>query len=276
MTTPLITRLEEAADMQCPKCNARSGDDWEQCKGSCPMPGSPHFESQPQGQAMTDTVRVPRGAVEAIADDLRAISLELTKKRATTPVSEDIFRKALALEAMLAASPQGDGLSADANAALLLVSGVNVSDDEVLPDDITIGSQPQGQAMTDTVRDERDAFEAWFCDDAAKSGLDFWPTDIAAMRDGDEYGSQRVAINSKWEGWQARAMLAASPQGEGSSGKWIKHDGGPNPVPGEMVDVWIRGSLAASKNLDSDGLQWERTGGAFDIIAYRVTEGVKP
>lgn len=66
---------------------------------------------------MTDTVRVPRGAVEAIADDLRAISLELTKKRATTPVSEDIFRKALALEAMLAASPQGEGSSADAMSA---------------------------------------------------------------------------------------------------------------------------------------------------------------
>ena len=58
---------------------------------------------------MTDTVKVPREAVEEIADDLRAISLELTKKRATTPVSEDIFRKALALEAMLAASPQGEG-----------------------------------------------------------------------------------------------------------------------------------------------------------------------
>ena len=61
---------------------------------------------------MTDTVRVSRDAVEEIADDLRAISLELTKKRATSPVSDDIFRKALALEAMLAASPQGEGSSA--------------------------------------------------------------------------------------------------------------------------------------------------------------------
>lgn len=64
---------------------------------------------------MTDTVRVPREAVEQIADELRVISLELTKKRATTSVSEDIFRKALALEAMLAASPQGEGSSADAD-----------------------------------------------------------------------------------------------------------------------------------------------------------------
>ena len=29
---------------RCPKCKARSGDDWEQCGGSCPMPGSPHYD----------------------------------------------------------------------------------------------------------------------------------------------------------------------------------------------------------------------------------------
>lgn len=26
----------------CPKCGAHSGDDWSQCKGSCPMSGSTH------------------------------------------------------------------------------------------------------------------------------------------------------------------------------------------------------------------------------------------
>ena len=29
--------------MKCPKCSYRSGDDWEQCNGSCPIPGSPHY-----------------------------------------------------------------------------------------------------------------------------------------------------------------------------------------------------------------------------------------
>ena len=28
----------------CPKCGAASGDDWSQCKGSCPMFGSPHYD----------------------------------------------------------------------------------------------------------------------------------------------------------------------------------------------------------------------------------------
>lgn len=27
----------------CPKCGQQSGDDWRQCGGSCPMPGSPHY-----------------------------------------------------------------------------------------------------------------------------------------------------------------------------------------------------------------------------------------
>ena len=30
----------------CPKCKYRSGDDWNQCKGSCPMPMSPHYDPQ--------------------------------------------------------------------------------------------------------------------------------------------------------------------------------------------------------------------------------------
>lgn len=29
--------------MKCPKCSAISGDDWRQCRGSCPMTGSPHY-----------------------------------------------------------------------------------------------------------------------------------------------------------------------------------------------------------------------------------------
>lgn len=28
----------------CPKCNHTSGDDWSQCRGQCPMRGSPHFD----------------------------------------------------------------------------------------------------------------------------------------------------------------------------------------------------------------------------------------
>jgi hypothetical protein len=32
--------------MKCPKCRRKSGDDWSQCHGSCPMPGSPFYNAE--------------------------------------------------------------------------------------------------------------------------------------------------------------------------------------------------------------------------------------
>ena len=75
------------------------------------------------------------------------------------------------------------------------------------------------------------------------------------------------------------AMLAASPQGEGSSADWITHDGGPNPVPGKIVEVCFKDGCTGEP-LDSECYDWTRhpdpdIAPAYDIIAYRVTEGVK-
>jgi len=58
-----------------------------------------------------------------------------------------------------------------------------------------------------SVLSEREAFEVWYCADAASCGLTFMPAEIAKLREGDTYGPKRVAINSKWEGWQARASI---------------------------------------------------------------------
>ena len=69
-----------------------------------------------------------------------------------------------------------------------------------------------------------------------------------------------------------RADLAASPQGEDG---WITHDGGPNPVPGKMVDVTLRSGEVLG-NQDASDECWQHVWGQSDIIAYRVTEGVKP
>ena len=66
----------------------------------------------------------------------------------------------------------------------------------------------------------------------------------------------------------------ASPQGEGG---WTKHDGGPNPVPGKTVECKLAGTSFPMAALPSECLNWAadlRFGGS--IIAYRVTEGVKP
>lgn len=32
------------ATRRCLKCNWVSGDNWEQCKGACPIPDSPHYD----------------------------------------------------------------------------------------------------------------------------------------------------------------------------------------------------------------------------------------
>lgn len=29
---------------ECVKCGENSGDSWEQCRGACPVPGSPHYK----------------------------------------------------------------------------------------------------------------------------------------------------------------------------------------------------------------------------------------
>ncbi len=54
------------------------------------------------------------------------------------------------------------------------------------------------------------AFEAWYCEDAAISGYPL-PEGIAHLQEGDHYGSHRIALNSKWEAWQARAALPSAP-----------------------------------------------------------------
>lgn len=70
------------------------------------------------------------------------------------------------------------------------------------------------------------------------------------------------------------AMLAASPQGED---RWITHDGGPNPVPGKMVECRLAAlGIPDLPPIQSEYINWGNHIGPANIIAYRVTEGVKP
>lgn len=39
----IIASVAARKAVRCPKCGAESGDDWSQCRGSCPMSGSPHY-----------------------------------------------------------------------------------------------------------------------------------------------------------------------------------------------------------------------------------------
>lgn len=53
---------------------------------------------------------------------------------------------------------------------------------------------------------ERDIFERWYVRvAAAEAGRNITAEQLKAMRQGDHYGEQRIALNSKWEAWQACA-----------------------------------------------------------------------
>lgn len=62
---------------------------------------------------------------------------------------------------------------------------------------------------TPDMNKEREAFEAWYCDQMRAAGYNA-DEGIAQLREGNHYGKERVMLNGKWEGWQARASLAAS------------------------------------------------------------------
>jgi hypothetical protein len=63
-------------DLRCPKCDAGSGDDWCQCKGACPMPGSPYHHPaalflRPQGsRTVTWTCRLVEQNDSLVSIDL--------------------------------------------------------------------------------------------------------------------------------------------------------------------------------------------------------------
>lgn len=59
-----MTHPAPSSELTCSKCGAHSGNDWEQCKGSCPMPGSPHYDPSPKPDVA--------GARERLLNDLAA------------------------------------------------------------------------------------------------------------------------------------------------------------------------------------------------------------
>ena len=59
--------------------------------------------------------------------------------------------------------------------------------------------------------------------------------------------------------------------------QWITHDGGPNPVPGKMVECRLAASgIPDLPPIQSEYINWDHHIGPANVIAYRVTEGVKP
>jgi hypothetical protein len=85
---------------------------------------------------------------------------------------------------------------------------------------MTTTTKIAGEAMTDAVNDgqsERAAFEADYAmvwNAALKEngwGGGHTADDVKALREGNTYGEGRDYLNARWEGWQARALLASKP-----------------------------------------------------------------
>jgi hypothetical protein len=64
--------------------------------------------------------------------------------------------------------------------------------------------------------------------------------------------------------------------GERGDDGWISWSGGPNPVPGKLVDTRFRGDPLSEGNSDPSGMwTWEHDGDDGDIIAFRLVEADK-
>ena len=133
---------------------------------------------------------------------------------------------------------------------------------------------------TPDMNKEREAFEAWYCDQMRAAGYN---TDegIAQLREGNHYGKERVMLNGKWEGWQARASLAASAGSEPVASIYI------TPAGEREMDDW-KVKLPPGRNLlythpsppEGAGWKWVPTVPTNAMLhaaaATQGTDGVTP
>ncbi len=67
----------------CPKCRSGSGNDWRQCRGACPMPGSPHYHPAAlflRSDNDRETTAWTAKRHVAIAGDLAVPAVDLTRE----------------------------------------------------------------------------------------------------------------------------------------------------------------------------------------------------
>lgn len=95
---------------------------------------------------------------------------------------------------------------------------------------------------------QREAFEAWYCADAQRQGVEI--DSIASLREDDGYGAHRHMLNGKWQGWQAalqsaqalEAVPALDAQGEAIHQYRVKgasdwYDGHPDWIDGKSFET---------------------------------------
>lgn len=163
----------------------------------------------------------------AVYDTTLRLDLQLTKQKASTPAGEEMD-SAETTERLSVPSQSSD-----------IVTEVCLRQRYAEDRDVCGCNKCEPQA--DSSDDERDAFERWYCDDAFSTvGLVMSPEEIASMRKGNTYGRDRTALNSKWEGWSARANMkggsanrfGAINTNSGHGHAWARPDGVKNRCGG--------------------------------------------
>lgn len=140
-------------------------------------------------------------------------------------------------------------------------------DDETSPEG-SVPARQDDEAAGQVLAAERDAFESWYCADAAMAGLTFMPAELRAIRDGDSYGKQRVALNSKWEAWAARSSRPHPVAAEGE-GAGLREPIGPDSFSAEgkffvAVDHLTRMTWRWGESCGIDNVGWDETGDSYN------------
>ena len=189
---------------------------------------------------MTDTVRVPK----ALSDWLYGVEgyglrVERLSEELRDPVDKLLPWLLAAFEVGLAASPQGEGSSAEADTHRAAEGAV-------------VGySGPFGLG--------------WLTEALGNRGVEVSPGYSPAMAAIIALDHYRGALEGN--PLADPSSLSATPPAET---EWITHDGGPNPVPGKMVDAELGCGVFVNCLSDLLTMFWPKGG------RYRVTEGVKP
>lgn len=138
---------------------------------------------------------------------------------------------------------------------------------EVKALDIMLSAAPPPSVEVERLRDGLEEIVCWYGE--APHTFPDWKTTASAL---SEMAQNVLDGHPALSSPESRAALSRKQEpGVPTPGVWIEWSGGPNPVPGQMVDTRFRGfTIAEQYNDPSEWWTWMHNDTSFDIIAYRI------